>query len=446
VLTDPIAALGTPAGRSAIALLRLSGVGAFEVAGRVLAPFTVAPVRTARRARALSAPDDELLDDVLYLTYAAPRSYTGQDMVEITTHGGQLVPSEVLGALLRAGARLASPGEFTRRAVLNGKLDLLQAEAIGDLVDATAPAQRQVALHQLERGLTARIAALRDQVLELEALTGYDIDFPEEDSGPVAPERVEVAGATLRESLRALLATAGDGMRLREGALAVVAGRPNTGKSSLFNALLAAERAIVTDIPGTTRDAIEAHAVCGGFPFRLVDTAGLRQTDETVEQLGVEVSRRYLAAADIVLFCVEAGRQLAVDERAFLAELACPVVLVRTKGDLIGPVVSEEELVVSARTGSGLERLRRMLAERAFSALTDTGDSATAVTRERHRTALVRALDEVEAFMEARRSGVDPVASATHLRTATGALEDLIGPVWTEDVLERVFATFCVGK
>ncbi|MDH3495300.1 MAG: tRNA uridine-5-carboxymethylaminomethyl(34) synthesis GTPase MnmE [Gemmatimonadota bacterium] len=447
MLSDTIAALATAPGRAAIALIRVSGRDAFGVAARVLRPFDGGQPRRARRSQAVAGEAHDPLDDVLYAVFPAPASYTGEDMVEITTHGGLLVPGEVLGALLAAGARPAAPGEFTRRALANGKLDLLQAEAIADLVDATAPAQRRAALQQLDRGLSARLGGLRDEVLALEALLSYDLDFPEEDSGPVAPARVDAALVTVRAAVGDLLATAADGERLREGALCVIAGRPNTGKSSLFNALLGRERAIVTDRPGTTRDAIEAPATCDGFPFRLVDTAGLRDSDDLVERLGIEVSWRYLAAADVVLLCVEAGRPLVGEERLFLDALQSPALLVRTKGDLEASAPADPaELRVSALRGDGLPALRERLAGLAFATLATHADLAPVITRERHRVALARALAELEAFAAARASGLEPVVATTYLRAAVTALEDVIGVVTGEDVLDRVFASFCVGK
>lgn len=448
MLTDVIAAISTPPGRSGIALLRVSGRGAHDIARIVLTQFRTEPWRGARLSPAVHPARNELLDEVLYLTYQAPASYTGEDMVEISTHGGMLVPPEVLAALLAAGARQATPGEFTRRAVANGKLDLLQAEAVADLVDATAPAQRRAALGQLDRGLSKRIGDLRKQVLELEALVGYEIDFPEEDSGPVPPERIAAAIDDVQRALGGLIGTAGEGERLREGALAVIAGRPNAGKSSLFNALLGSERAIVTHVPGTTRDAIEAPATCGGFPFRLIDTAGLRDSDDTVERIGIEVSRRYLAAADLVIFCAEAGRELTAEERTFLDGVDAPCVSVRTKSDLVQPaqVARGEEVLVSVETGEGLAVLRERLARLAFTALSGHGDVQPVITRERHREALERARTEVREFRSARDAGIEGAVAATHLRAAVTALEDVIGLVTTEDVLERLFATFCVGK
>ena len=390
------------------------------------------------RARLRHPDSSEPVDDCLAACFPAPHSYTGDDLVEISTHGGLVVPAAALAALAAAGARPAAPGEFTRRAVLNGKMDLLQAEATADLIDAGSPAQRRRALQQLERGLSDRLAALRSEILELEALIAYDIDFPEEDEGPVSPERVRGAWNVVRGRVADLLKTAPEGERLREGALLVIAGRPNAGKSSLFNALLGTERAIVTEIPGTTRDAIEAHAVIEGFPFRLVDTAGLRESEERIERMGIEISKRYLETADLVLFC----RDSEADELPDVGKT--PVVEVVTKGDLSNrPTVQPS---VSVITGKGLLELRRRLAEVAFGRLLALGDVEPVVTRARHRAALERAVLELDSFWGARESGVDAAAAATHLRAAVLALDDLIGAVTPEDVLDRVFAAFCVGK
>lgn len=458
MLSDPIVALATPPGRGALALIRLSGRGAFELAARVLRPFRPDPPRRVVRADVHHPQSGEPIDDVLAVAFPGPASYTGEDMVEISTHGGLLVPAEVVAACVVAGARPAAPGEFTRRAVQNGKMDVLQAEATADLIEAGAPAQRRRALQQLERGLSRRLEALREEILELEALIAYDIDFPEEDEGPVGPERIERAWRVARDRVAGLLATAPQGERLHAGALVVIAGPPNAGKSSLFNALLGRERAIVTEIPGTTRDAIEAQAVIDGLPFRLVDTAGLRDSDDRVERLGIEVSRRYLGAADLILFCEagDEGRGTGDESarEAFLEQCPAPVVRVRTKADLSEPIAPPPDRLtadrpsvsVSVLTGEGLPELGRRLVEAAFGGLVALGDVEPVVTRERHRVALERALEELDLFWTAHGQGVDAAAAATHLRAAVGALDDLIGVVTPEDVLDRVFASFCVGK
>lgn len=445
MLSDAIVALATPPGRGALALIRLSGRGAFDLGARLLHPFHADRPRTAIRVAIRHPSTGEELDHGIAICFPGPASYTGEDLIEVSTHGGLLVPAEVVAACVAAGARPAEPGEFTRRAVYNGKLDLVQAEATADLIDAGAPAQRRRALQQLERGLSQRLEALREEILQLEALIAYDIDFPEEDEGPIPPEQVERAWHVVHDRLARLLATAPEGERLQAGALVVIAGPPNAGKSSLFNALLGAQRAIVTELPGTTRDAIEAPAVLEGFPFRLVDTAGLRDSTDPVERLGIEVSRRYLAGADLVLFCEEAGvASDAAATAAFLTEVAAPVVFVSTKADLAPS--DRPSVAVSTVTGEGLDLVKRRLAEAAFGNLVRWGDVEPIVTRARHRIALEEALAELDRFRSARMAGVDAAATATHLRAAVGALDDLIGVVTADDVLDRVFGSFCVGK
>jgi tRNA modification GTPase len=441
MLSDPIVALATPPGRSALALVRLSGSGAFGVAERVVDGFRRTPARRATLGTFRDA-GGQPIDRGIYTVFPGPGSYTGDDLVEFSCHGGLQAPARLLAALQAAGARPAAPGEFTRRAVLNGKLDLVQAEAVGDLVDATAPAQARVALHQLEGGLSRRLAALRESLIEVQALLSYDIDFPEEDDGPVAPERVARQIEAAGQQIRLLLSGAPSAERLREGALVVFAGRPNAGKSSLFNALLGSARTLVTEVPGTTRDAVEAHTDFLGWPVRLADTAGLWDAPDAIDRLGVDVSRRYVAAADLVLLCVESGRDLGDDEVAISASR--PTLLVRTKADLTPE--PGEGLAVSVVTAAGLGALRRAAAEQVFADRINLADLEPALTRERHRTALVRAQQALdEAVPSLGRSG-DAVLASHHVREATAALDELLGTVDIEEVLDRVFGSFCVGK
>ena len=264
---DTIVAAATAPGRGAVALIRMSGARAITIA-RALGAFGGAcgapPVARLQHLCTLHHPDGTTLDQALVTVFPAPRSYTGEDVVELATHGGLVSPVIVMAACVAAGAREALPGEFTRRAVLNGRMDLLQAEAVADLIDARTRAMQQQALQQLDGGLSRRLLALRDEVIHLEALLAYDIDFPEEDDGPIAPARIATAAQALHTALEALLRTAPQGAMVRDGVLVVIAGPPNAGKSSLFNALLGPSRAIVTPIPGTTRDAIEALLDRGG--------------------------------------------------------------------------------------------------------------------------------------------------------------------------------------
>ncbi|MGE5926261.1 MAG: tRNA uridine-5-carboxymethylaminomethyl(34) synthesis GTPase MnmE [Gemmatimonadota bacterium] len=440
MLSDPIAALATPPGRSAIAVVRVSGHGAFDIAARIIPGFRAEP-RVAQLATFV-APDGTAIDRGIYTTFPAPASYTGDDTVEFSCHGGLLVPLRLLEALHAAGARPAAPGEFTRRAVLNGRLDLLQAEAVGDLIDATAPAQARHALGQLEGNLSSRVTDLRAALVELQALLGYEIDFPGEDDGPVAPERIAAARNTVAGRIDALLATAPAGERVREGALVVLAGRPNVGKSSLFNALLGSDRALVTEIAGTTRDAIEAHTSFLGWPVRLVDTAGLRETDDRIERMGVETSRRWLDAADLILYCADHDSDPDTDATGLPPERTMRL---RTKADL-ADILPRNGLPVSAVTGTGLDAVRRTIAERLFGARVALADLEPALTRARHREALARARVELEDARPHFEPGGDAVLAAHHVRLATVALDELVGVVDIEDVLDRVFATFCVGK
>ena len=435
MLTDPIVALATPPGRSALAVIRLSGAGAFGIAARVIPGFRADPPRTAHYAAFRDAAG-QLIDRGIYLVFAGPRSETGEDVVEFQCHGGLAVPARLVAAIEAAGARPAHPGEFTRRAVMHGKLDLLQAEALGDLIDAEAPAQARAALVQLEGGLSRRIAALRAGLVELLALLAYDVDFPEEDDGPVARDRIEAARATVLAGVEQLLGTAPLADRVRRGALVVLAGPPNAGKSSLFNALLGHERALVTEIPGTTRDAIEAHVEFHGWPIRLVDTAGLGEATDRLDALGQAMGRRFVEGADLV---VELGGSAA----RRLGGSASGRLAVRSKADLGG---EGEGFPVSAVTGQGLAELKRAIVEQLFQSGAGFADLEPALTRERHRVALSTARDALAATATQLGPGGEAVLAAHHVQEAVRALDGLVGVVDVEEVLDRVFASFCVGK
>lgn len=462
---DTIVALSTAPGVGAIAVVRMSGPEAFSLL-REVAPDVdeLSPEpRVATLMRIVDPGDGTLIDQALVTRFVAPDSYTGEDLVEISCHGGVLVPQLVVDACRSAGAREAEPGEFTRRAYLRGRMDLVQAEAVDDLIHARSRALHRTSVAQLERGLSERVGALRRQVVRLEALLAHHVDFPEEDDPPVPLERVrEEAGEVVR-SVERMLATAPEGELLREGALVVLAGRPNVGKSSLYNALLGRERAIVTEIAGTTRDAIEADVELGGFPFRLVDTAGLRETDQEIERLGIEVTRRYLGSAEVVLFCVEAGAPLDEEERSFLeSRTGQAVIVVGTKADQMersggqhgpqavggpGQVDGARRLInVSTVTGEGLDVLRAALPALVFSGLTRGAADVPVITRRRHARGLREAAEAVRAFGSALDVGVPPEVAAAHLRDAETALEDVLGVIATDDVLDVVFRDFCVGK
>lgn len=474
---DIIVAVATPPGRGALALLRLSGPGAFDVLRRVAPglPSSLPPRRAALVAL-VDPADGGLLDRGLVTCFPGPGSYTGEDLAEISVHGGPLLVEMVEAALVTAGARRAEPGEFTRRAVLHGKLDLIRAEAVADLIDADSPARHRAALHQVEGGLSQRLAGLREEVLEVEALVMHHVDFPDEDDPPVSVERVVEAAREVESRLARLLETAPEGELLKEGAVAVLAGRPNAGKSSLYNALIGEERAIVTPEPGTTRDALETRISLGGYPFRLVDTAGLREGAGDVERRGIEVARRHLSGADLILLCLPVDEEWGPGEEAFAEEQVSggsgrpPVLVVRTcadrtpgAGDEVGsrgstgPGARTDEggpeapwlagtIRVSVRTGEGLVRLREAAAALVYRGLVASRTDAPLLTRRRQREGVSRAHAEVMGFGEALERGVPAEAAVSHLKEAEGALEELLGVITTDDILDRVFARFCIGK
>jgi tRNA modification GTPase len=443
-----IAAIATAPGRGGLAIVRLSGPDVPAIAERLLRPGARRP-RHAFRTHVIDPDDGSELDDVVAIRFVAPQSFTGEDVLEITTHGGYRAPISVLSAAIRAGARQAEPGEFTRRGVLNGKLDLLQAEAIGDLVEARSSAAQRQALRQLDGGLSERVLNLRERILQLEALLAYDIDFPEEDDGPISHDHILHIARVLLNDVRSLLGTADLGALIHDGALIVLAGAPNVGKSSLFNALLGEARAIVTEIPGTTRDAIEAVFDRPRWPLRLVDTAGLRDTTDVLERLGIETSTRYVRRAALVLACGESVPDIDEVIRRVSAVAPVPILGVLTKVDLVSerPQIGQG-VAVSARTGDGLgDLLNAIDAQIAAVHGTMPEEDVPMLTRARHHAAAATAVQELEAFTVAlTQTGLPTSIAAIHVRSAAEALGELIGVLHPDDVLDVVFRQFCVGK
>ncbi len=452
---DTIAAVATAPGRGALAVIRMSGPDAPAIAARVSSRWPIPPRRATRVTLHRPSVPGELLDDAIATHHPAPRTATGEEVVEFSIHGGPRVSASVLAALVEAGARPALAGEFTERAVRNGKLDLLQAEAIADLIEARSRAAHRAALRQLAGALTTQLQRLREQLLDVEALIAYELDFPEEDDGPQPRARASLAARAAATTLDALLATQPLAELGREGVTVVLAGAPNAGKSSLFNALLGDARALVSGIPGTTRDAIEALLDAEPWPLRLVDTAGLREDAAELEQLGVEVSRRRLAGAHLVLVCAADDDELATSCVAVRALSSAGRIAVRTKADLLDDAAwsparaydATGAVAVSARTGAGLDALRAAIRDAVAALAPDPVEELPTITRARHARALETARAEVRDFISAWDAGTLPApVAATHLRAAIHALDGLVGAVDVDDVLERVFRTFCVGK
>lgn len=453
---DTIAAISTGPCVGAIAMIRVSGPAATEVLLCISPGLDDVPEPRTSKVVDLCEPDSgEIIDRAVVTFYKEPESYTGEDVVELTCHGGTTAPHLVLDACLAAGARQAEAGEFTKRAYLRGKLDLVQAEAVSDLIEAQSRAFHRVALRHMDRGLSGRIAGLRKSLVRLEALLVHHIDFPEEDEPPVTFEVIAKEAGRVVQELDALLVTAPEGELLRQGALAVFAGRPNAGKSSLFNALLSEERAIVTDEPGTTRDALEEAVQLAGYPFRLVDTAGLRQSSSIVERLGIEVAQRYLKGADVVLFCIPASEKASEEDKKFLEGVTAPIILLKTKADLSdssdgdGPKLPglAGEIRVSAISGEGLDQIRHLLPELIYSGLVAGGlTDQPVLTRQRHIRAIKLARSEVELFRASLQDGLPAEIAASHLRPAETALEEVLGVITVDNILDVVFQEFCIGK
>jgi tRNA modification GTPase len=343
---------------------------------------------------------------------------------------------------------VAQPGEFTRRALLHGKLDLAQAEAIADLIDANSEPMRRAALGTVGGVLSRRIAELRAALLQLEAVVAYGVDFPEEDEAEIPRQQIIAMGEDVAGRIGALLETAGRGSILRQGALVVFAGPPNAGKSSLFNALLGQDRAIVTDTPGTTRDAIEQSCMIGDWPVRLVDTAGLRPSNNLIERLGIEISERYVRDAEVCIVCSDgSGPRLDVLMRGVRSLGAQSVIAAETKSDLRAARGSSTEGIwVSAATGAGLADLRRAIARRLDERYGAMDFESPIITRARHSAMLGEAVRELHLFCDSMRANATPTIAAVHLRSAVVALEEIIGAVSVDDLLDEVFSRFCVGK
>jgi tRNA modification GTPase len=435
VSRDTIAAVATPAGRGGIGVVRISGPAVATISVKLLGVLPEPRIATHAMFRDARG---EAVDEGIALYFPAPHSYTGEPVLELQGHGGPVVMQALLAACLDAGARLAEPGEFTRRAFLEGKLDLAQAEAVADLIDAASREAARSALRSLSGEFSAAIGALQARLIELRALTEALLDFPEEDVEALHREDAAARLAEVRAALEAVLAKSRQGSLLRSGIHVVLAGRPNVGKSSLLNRLAGEERAIVTPVAGTTRDALREPIQIEGVPLVMVDTAGLRRASDMVERLGIERTQRELERADVVIAVFEAGQG-----KAPLEDLPAgvPKIEVYNKIDLApGFAAPAGALAVSARTGAGLEALRTAILGAA--GWSSSGEPVY-LARERHLRALQCARAHLEA---AAHEGRRWELFAEELRLAHAALGGITGEFSADDLLGEIFARFCIGK
>ncbi len=442
---DRIAAIATPLGRGGVGIVRVSGPDL-----RPLAEALLGRVPVARRAVVEAFRDGagEVIDEGIALYFPAPRSYTGEDVLELHGHGGVTVMHALLQRCLEVGARLAEPGEFTRRAFLNGKLDLAQAESVADLIDASTAEAARSAVRSLRGEFSQAVERLRDELIELRALTEATLDFPDEEVDFLGAADAFRRLERLAQQLAGLLANARQGVLLREGAQIVLVGMPNVGKSSLLNRLAREEVAIVTEVPGTTRDTLRSHIEIDGVPFHIIDTAGLRETQDRVERIGIERALAAAASADLILVVTEYGSSPTAADEAILAGLPehLPRLLVRNKIDLAGVPAAvhrrgrDAEVWLSARTGEGVPLLQQEL-------LRDVGwaghGEGIFIARERH----LAALREAAAHLDSARERVDRLELfAEELRVAHDALGRITGAFSADDLLGEIFGRFCIGK
>jgi tRNA modification GTPase len=437
-LNDTIVAISTPAGRGGLGVVRLSGPNAREIAESILRIRSPWQAWQAQLAELLDT-EGHTVDEVVATFFGAPRSYTAEDVIEISCHGSPVILRHAVARAAAAGARLAEPGEFTLRAYLNGRIDLPQAEAVRDLIDATTLYQARVAAQQVGGSVSRRLMPIKEQLLELIALLEAGIDFAEDDISVAAPADILRRLAPVRAGVEQLAASFQYGSLVRAGISLAIVGRPNVGKSSLFNRLLEQERAIVTDIPGTTRDLVSETAAIGGIPVKLYDTAGIREGTELVESLGIERSYQAMADADLTLVVVDASQPLTPEDEALIAR-AHRHLVVPNKCDLPGARPG-----VSALTGAGIAELRDAI----LAAVAPAGafeDETGFITSVRHEQLLREAAASLEQAATAVESNIPHEMLLLDLYGALRPIDAITGATTADDILNRIFSTFCIGK
>lgn len=458
---DTIAAISTPMGEGAIAIVRLSGDEAVTIADEIFRnaggkKLADVPSHTIHYGRIIDPKTEETAEEVMVSLMRAPRTFTREDVVEINCHGGLVSVNRVLQLVLTAGARLAEPGEFTKRAFLNGRIDLSQAEAVMDLIRAKTDRAMNVALGHMEGRLSKLIKTLRQEILETVAHIEVNIDYPEYDDVEEMTHRILVEKATyIKRELETLLQTSQQGKILREGLSTVIIGRPNVGKSSLLNSLVQENKAIVTDIPGTTRDVIEEYVNVRGVPLRLVDTAGIRETEDIVERIGVERSRQVLKQADLILLVLNSADDFTEeDEQLFAATEGMDVIVIANKTDLpqkinmerVRAVANGREIVTtSLLEEKGIDELEEAIAKMFFQGEIEAGDM-TYVSNSRHIALLNQALQAIEDVLMGIDIGTPIDIIQIDLTRTWELLGEIIGDTVQESLINQLFSQFCLGK
>jgi tRNA modification GTPase len=451
---DTIAAISTPVGEGGIGIVRISGPASLGIAKTIFRGKSNGGLKSHRFSYGslVDPASDAIVDEAMVVYMKAPNSYTREDVVEIQCHGGTLVVSKILSLAVARGARLAEPGEFTKRAFLNGRIDLVQAEAIMDVIASRTDASLTLAQHQREGMLSKRISEIKEGVIYALAYVEALIDFPEDDVNVAVETDVLDKVEPALTGLSALIEGFEEGRVLRDGVSVVIAGKPNVGKSSLLNTLLKEKRAIVTAVPGTTRDLIEEVVNINGLPVKLLDTAGIRDSEDHVEQEGVRLTLDRIPKADLVLFVVDNSSPFGDEDRAILDAIGRkPCIVVRNKNDLppraeLPPEVSTATVAISTLAGSGIGELREAITAAFMHGKAVDSREFVAVSKARHRDSLLKARESLQRFVLSLQQGVNMELLPVDLREALDALGEVTGETTADDVLDRIFSSFCIGK
>ena len=457
---DTIAAIATAQGDGGIAIIRISGEKCLDIISQIFSKkVTNADLMEPHRmyhGYICDSVSNKTIDEVLCVVMKSPNSYTGEDMAEIHSHGGHLVPKKILGLLYKLGARPANPGEFTLRAYLNGKMDLAQAEAVTDVINAQTEQGLKQAELQLEGALSNRISNYKDRLADILAEIEAQVDFPEEDIDSIVKSRLIDHTHLLIDSINTLLNTYEEGRIIKYGVNTAILGKPNVGKSSLLNQLIMKDRAIVSSQPGTTRDFIEESIDVRGIALKLTDTAGIRATSDEIENIGVELAKKKAQEAELVIVVLDSSKELDNDDLEVLNRAKDIKAIVALNKSDIEPKITKEDLEVhinrdkiiktSAKVGTGIEELKDTIKELLSESNNRSDSNEIVLTEQRHKIALERAIDRLKSFLRALEEGQSPEFLALDLRLALDSLGEITGEVTTEDILGRIFSKFCIGK
>ncbi len=457
---DTIAAISTAPGEAGIGIVRMSGSEAFEIAQKIFRsssgkPFSELRNREIHHGFIIDPKTNQKMDEVLVSKMKAPHTYTTEDIVEVNCHGGIIAVKRILELLLRNRARLAQPGEFTKRAFLNGRIDLSQAEAVIDLISAKTDKGMDVALEQLEGSLSQRIQEIREIIINMLAHMEASIDYPEYDIEEVTYDTLLKDAKKVKKKIQKLLETSDTGKILKEGLNTVIIGKPNVGKSSLLNALVKEGRAIVTDVPGTTRDIIEEYINIRGIPLKIIDTAGIRETRDVIEKIGVDKSKEFMEKADLILFLLDVSKELSKEDELLIDLVQNKRAIILFNKIDLDPKVSIENLKnrfqgksiieISVLKGKGLERLENEIVEMVYGGQVSIGDTGL-VTNVRHKNLLENALNSITATIGTIENNLSLEFISVDLKDCWDYLGQVTGDTVSEDIIDQIFSNFCIGK